>query len=324
MSTSDNSSSPRPPAWIAWAQLIRLPNVFTVIADVSAAFLLVAGGPEPALSFAIIVLAGISLYWAGMILNDVFDLERDRNERASRPIPAGQISVGSASAAGWALLIAGVLLATLSGYLPSGSGGSWLPAAIALLLAIAIVAYDGPLKKTAIAPAAMGSCRVLSFLLGASAALAAETSSIQIPAYVIGIAIGFGVYITGITTMARNEATGGRSPMLALGLGLIIAGAAGLAFAPQLADDPRGWFVSPLNVFPIMIGMIAFPVVVRGARAVREPTPVKIQSTIRVGIMTIIPLAASFAVLGAGPTWGVSVLGLMIPAVYLGKRFRVT
>ncbi len=58
----------------SWAQLVRLPNVFTVIADVSAAFLLVAHGPVPISRFALIVLAGIALYWAGMILNDVFDV----------------------------------------------------------------------------------------------------------------------------------------------------------------------------------------------------------------------------------------------------------
>ena len=52
-----------------------MPNVFTVIADVSAAFLLVAHGPEPVGRWLCVVAAGIALYWAGMILNDVFDVD---------------------------------------------------------------------------------------------------------------------------------------------------------------------------------------------------------------------------------------------------------
>jgi 4-hydroxybenzoate polyprenyltransferase len=311
-------------SWAAWAQLVRLPNVFTVIADVSAAYLLVSGGPDSPLQFVIIVLAGVSLYWAGMILNDVFDVDRDRSERPSRPIPAGLIPLPRATAAGWALLGAGVLLAAICGYLPDGSGITWLPAAVAVLLAIAIVAYDGPLKKTPLAPAAMGSCRLLSFLLGAAPAVAGAAEGSIFPSYVLCIAAGFGIYIMGITSMARHEATGGTSPTLYAGLVFTAAGSAALAFAPRIADNPALWHVSPSNVFPFMIGVIAFPVVLRGARAIIDPTPVKIQSTIRVGVMTIIPLAASFALLGAGPTWGICVLSLMIPAVILATRFRVT
>jgi 4-hydroxybenzoate polyprenyltransferase len=309
---------------MAWAQLVRIPNVFTVVADVTAAFLLVSHGPEPLLQLVTVVLAGVSLYWAGMILNDVFDVDRDRELRPTRPIPSGLIQLRHAQTAGWALLIIGIGLAGLSGYVPSEIGGTWLPAAVALLLAIAIVAYDGPLKETPLAPAAMGSCRVLSFLLGASPCFVVTADGLVFPTYVVCIAAGFGIYVMGITTMARHEATGGRSPNLAAGLVLMIVGTAALAFAPQMADNRVGWHVSPTQIFPIMIGMIAFPVVVRGAAAIRDPTPTKIQTTIRVGILTIIPLAASFAMLGAGPTWGLAVFMLAIPAVILAIKFRVT
>ena len=78
-----------------WAQLVRLPNVFTVLADVSAAFLLVHHGPAPIIRFILVALAGVALYWAGMILNDVFDVDQDRVQRPQRPIPAGLISLGA-------------------------------------------------------------------------------------------------------------------------------------------------------------------------------------------------------------------------------------
>jgi len=54
------------------------------------------------------------------------------------------------------------------------------------------------------------------------------------------------------------------------------------------------------------------------------PTPQNIQTTIRIGILSIIPLAASFAFLGAGPGWGLGVFALVIPSIVLSARFRVT
>jgi 4-hydroxybenzoate polyprenyltransferase len=309
----------------AWAQLIRLPNVFTVLADVSAAFLLVHQGPTPISRFILIVLAGVALYWAGMILNDIFDVEQDRKQRPRRPIPAGLIPLGQAKTVGWLLLLAGIGFATAAGRIPAdGVPLTWLPAVVGLALAVMIVAYDGPLKKTPLAPVAMGGCRVLSFLLGASPCFAIVAGTPLFEKYIWGIAVGFGIFIMGITTMARREATGGPSSNLQIGLMITALGAGVLAFAPQLNANQAGWKIQTDSLFPLMIGMIALPVVMRGFRAVQDPTPIKIQTAIRVGIFTIIPLAASYAFLGAGPAWGLAVFGLTIPSLYLSLRFRVT
>jgi 4-hydroxybenzoate polyprenyltransferase len=308
-----------------WAQLVRLPNVFTVLADVSAAFLLVHHGPAPIIRFILVALAGVALYWAGMILNDVFDVDQDRVQRPQRPIPAGLISLGQARTAGWLLLVAGIGIAAISGRVPSdGAPITWLPALVAIALAVMIIAYDGPLKKTPLAPVAMGSCRVLSFLLGASPYFAIVAGTPLFEKYLLGIAVGFGVYIMGITTMARREAEGGPSSNLQIGLVVTTLGAVMLAFAPQLNANQAGWAIPASGVFPMMIGAISFPVVMRGFRAVREPTPIKIQTTIRIGIFTIIPLAASYAFLGAGPWWGLGLFSLTIPSLYFSLQFRVT
>ncbi len=309
-----------------WCQLIRLPNVFTILADVSAAFLLTAQGPQPIARFALIVGAGVALYWAGMVLNDVFDIKRDREERPKRPIASGAVPLSHAKTAGWGLLVIGVGLAAASGQVASSDqhAATWMPLAVAVILAIMIVAYDGPLKRTPLAPAAMGSCRFLSFLLGASPLIVSQwNEGLPIPTHLIAIALGFGIYITGITTMARNEATGGRSPLLQQGLMLIIIGCAVLAFAPRTADQ-FVWHMDPLTKFPIMIGLVAFPVIMRGVRAVSDPSPVKIQTTIRVGILSIIPFSAAYAFLGAGPVWGLAVFALAVPSLALASRFRVT
>ena len=63
----------------AWAQLVRIPNTLTACADVLAGFTLVAGQwwtvTGITLPLVIVSIASICLYWAGMVLNDVNDIE---------------------------------------------------------------------------------------------------------------------------------------------------------------------------------------------------------------------------------------------------------
>lgn len=315
-----------------WGQLVRVPNTFTVLADVGAAFLLAAGGPQPVLRFVVILLAGVCFYWAGMVLNDVWDIDKDRRERPRRPLPAGRISLQSAKLAGWGLLLAGVALAGTSGYLPSeGVENTWRPLVIGVALAVMIVAYDGPLKQTPAAPPAMGMCRVLSFLLGASPVLTGGLPERMFEPHVLGLAAGFGVYIMGVTQMARREAGPSQSALLPLGLIIAMLGAALIAVAPRYAPPGTGyappgtvWAVLPDGRFALLIGLIAFAVLFRGVRAVISPQPRNVQMLIRVAILTIIPLSAAVALLGAGPAWGMIIFLLVIPAIVLSARFRVT
>ncbi|QDT03021.1 prenyltransferase [Rubripirellula lacrimiformis] len=326
---ASNTSSPNS-ALYDWAQLVRLPNVFTVLADVGAAFLLVAGGPQPVARLVAVILAGVCLYWAGMILNDVFDVEKDKAERSSRPLAAGRIGLGKARMAGWALLLLGIIIAAVSGYLPAQDRPTtWVPGVIAIALAGMIVAYDGPLKKTPAAPAAMGGCRVLSFLLGASPCMVMAADEPLFPKYVLGAACGFGVYIMGITTMGRREAVGGPSHHLPTGFLVTCFGFILLATAPWLAPPEDqvvllDWDPAVVRMFPLLIAMIAFPVVIRAFRAVRSPSPAHIQMAIRVGILSMIPLAAAYAYLGAGQVWAMVIFALVVPSLLLAARFRVT
>ncbi len=72
------------------------------MADVALGFLLThdpaAGLPWGV--FALLVGASACLYEAGMALNDVFDVEIDRQERPDRPIPSGRVLSGCTC---WAL-----------------------------------------------------------------------------------------------------------------------------------------------------------------------------------------------------------------------------
>src|SRR5438132_4741242 len=103
----------------AYAQLLRLPNVFTALADICLGWLaaLAAGAPLTSWpSFAFLMCASAALYSAGMVWHDFFDVEQDRRERSFRPLPSGRITRGSAARLGTALLVAGVACAALAGW----------------------------------------------------------------------------------------------------------------------------------------------------------------------------------------------------------------
>ena len=81
-----------------YLQLVRLPNVFTAFADICMATVvqlkrLDAEGPAQSWfdrwpTFMLLLLASGCLYCGGMVWNDYFDIEQDRRERPSRPLPS--------------------------------------------------------------------------------------------------------------------------------------------------------------------------------------------------------------------------------------------
>ena len=127
---------------VAYVQLMRLPNVFTALADVLMGYLF-THDPDDAQSLAVgvvsLLVASALLYTAGMVLNDVFDVEVDRVERPERPLPSGRIPVGLGALLGFEMLffgaVAGVSLSVWSHDLR--------PAAVSIGLAVLIVLYDG-------------------------------------------------------------------------------------------------------------------------------------------------------------------------------------
>src|SRR6266852_4753634 len=81
--------------WRAYAQLVRLPNVFTAMADIVLGWLgaRATGTPDTRWpGFALLLAASACLYSGGMVWNDFFDVEQDRRERPYRPLPSGRIT----------------------------------------------------------------------------------------------------------------------------------------------------------------------------------------------------------------------------------------
>src|SRR5688572_14330554 len=121
-----------PSKLLAYLRLLRLPNVFTAIADVSMGLLFAQGVSGPLETFLCLLAASSLLYLAGMVLNDVFDLEVDRQERPERPLPSGQIPLGFAKALGWGLLTLGLVAGVAAGWVaPLENSLPWRSGAVA-------------------------------------------------------------------------------------------------------------------------------------------------------------------------------------------------
>ncbi len=309
----------------AYLELVRLPNVFTAMADVMLGFLLTHADLRPVWTFALLLASSSLLYSAGMVLNDLLDVMIDMRERPHRPLPSGRVHLRIAKKLGLGLLAGGVLLGWAASIVASLQGGQWQwrsgPAAT--LLAAAIIAYDRYLKRTALGPVAMGTCRLLNVLLGASAADAVY-STIWHP-MVLLVALGVGVYIAGVTWFARTEARESHRVQLAAALPVMATGIALLAWFPSWADENLARISFPQAALDIggrwyflWIALAAL-ILWRCAWAVAEPSSVRVQTAVKHCILSLIVLdaAACFAVRGV--FWATMILVLIAPAVFLSR-----
>ncbi|WSW39090.1 UbiA family prenyltransferase [Streptomyces canus] len=153
-----HTSSPDRARARAWAELLRLPALFTVPGDALAGAAAVSARPTARTLLAIA--SSLCLYEAGMALNDWADRDVDAVERPHRPLPSGRIRPAAALGAACALTGAGLSLAACAGR----------PAlTVAVPLAATVWAYDLSLKNTPAGPFAMATARGLDLLLGAAA-----------------------------------------------------------------------------------------------------------------------------------------------------------
>jgi 4-hydroxybenzoate polyprenyltransferase len=237
---------------------------------------------------------------AGMVLNDLFDYEIDCQERPERPLPSGRISLQRAKIIGWSMLGAGVALGTLAG----GLEMQWRSGLVAAGLVVAIVAYDRWLKHTPVGPLGMGACRLLNVLLGMST-LAGDWEPLH-----YGIASSMGLYIVGVTWLARTEAeeTSQRMPLLAAAS---VMTAAIVLLALRTAD-------LPFAVEPLWWLVIGGSVVYRALWAAAEPESSHVQRAVKHGILSIVVLDALVALSACGQP-ATAIMLLLLPAVMLGR-----
>ncbi|MBX3420642.1 MAG: UbiA family prenyltransferase [Pirellulaceae bacterium] len=315
-----------------WAQLVRLPAVFTLLSNCAAAALLSVGSLAPLT--VVLPICGISVlaYWAGMILNDVHDVEEDRRTRPSRPLAAGRISPVVAGHVATGMLMLGPLMLLLMASYHRAIDTVWMIAAIvsSLALWVAIRLYNSAIKATLLGPMLMGACRALNILMVGFSFLAIhwgqEFSVVErFPQTLVAYAAAVGVYICGVTTYARHEA--GDSSPLTLSLGTLLE-VAGLVILACLywwePGRPVSWYLSPTSYYPILIVLIGLTVLNRALAGVLHPVSRKVQLSVRHALLSLIFMDAAVALMWCGPWYGVGVVALLLPALLSAIRLRTT
>lgn len=291
---------------LAWLQLCRFAAVFTAMADIFLGYLLTHSGFDSPREFGVLLSASACLYLAGMVFNDVFDREIDARERPKRPIPSGRISLRAAVGSGAFLVVAGLALSSIAGMSSTIVAG---------LLTACIFLYDGLLKSTVVGPIAMGACRFLNVMLGASAGPAVWVMP------QLAVAGGLCVYITGITWFARHEAGTSSRWQLAMAQMTVNLGLVALmAFVLHSEDNFDRSFRAVL-----IQGAIGINVNLRLLKAVLSPAPALVQAAIKTLLLTLIVLDASLVFfIQENVLYAILVVLLLIPATILARVLAIT
>jgi hypothetical protein len=206
--------------------LARVSNSPTVASNVLAGAAL-AGALQPDGRTALLVLAMLLFYTAGMYLNDLWDQELDSRERPERPLPAGLVARSEAVVGVIILFATGIVLLWLVGPAPFLSG---------LALVGLIVLYDAWHKSNPLSPLVMAANRGLVYVtayLGFSSGISG-----QLAVWVALLAL----YIVGLTYIAKTES----------GPGLTGYWPATLLFLPAaylLFQGPGPWELAMLILF---------------------------------------------------------------------------
>lgn len=222
---------------LPWLRLLRAGTLLSPGCDVLAGLCVMGMAWSP--DAVRIIVASICLYAAGMVFNDVADVREDRLQRPERPIPRGDISLGTAAALGAVLLTLGLLCSPPEFRMHHG------------LIAVLVLLYDFACKKVALLGAlTMGTLRGLNLLTAAAPIwLSGAANPEEQPALTVLLAAAacYAIYVIAVTILGIYEDTERVSPraLVTVQTAPLIAGFVGLLSvqgglwpAPALATIP--------------------------------------------------------------------------------------
>jgi len=303
---------------LAYAQLVRLPNTFTAMADIFLGALATGLVLQRWYVLLCLLAASTMLYWSGMIWNDFFDLDQDRKERPGRPLASGRVSLRAALVLGIVLTIGGLVMAFLAGlrYEESSLTLSWRPLGIAITLVIAIFLYDGVFKATWAGPILMGSCRFLNVLLGLS------ILGTWPPFWGWLLALIIGAYIAGVTWFARTEAReSSQSKLIGAAIVILVSLVLALTVPAVLIESPidgrLAYIPQPSILYPYLLAAFSGFLGLAVLRAIQRPEPSRVQPAVKRAILGLVVLDALLASAFVGSV-GLLLAILLIPGMILG------
>jgi 4-hydroxybenzoate polyprenyltransferase len=296
---------------LAYLQLLRLPNVFTAMADIAMGFLFTHATIHPVVALALLILSSSCLYISGMVLNDVVDRDVDKIERPLRPLPSGRVPLEVAQWLWLGLMIVGIGAAFAASVYANKKPVAHIPAQVAFLLAMAVLFYNIFAKRTMFGSVAMGVCRMLNVFLGMSLDGRWNAANWL-------IAGGLGVFIVGVTWFARSEAGTSRRIQLTAGFTVMLAGMFMISRFPAFLSENEFLFSGQPQNWTLLWVIIATIIGWRAVRAIYQPTPAHVQATVKTGILAIIALDAAVVFGVHGPLPAIAVLMLLVPTIFLG------
>lgn len=278
-----------------WLELVRLPNIFTAIADVIAGYWFVSDRLLFSWRLAALCLASACLYAYGIVLNDITDIETDRNERPNRPLPSGRVSMRAAMRLVVVLAVAALALAALAGLDPTVEwrgfvigGYDWRPIVATIGLIFAISSYDLVTKGTYLGPLNMGVCRGLNLVLGMCAGwwFTTDIGLLAVVAMVLYVAsfTYFGVEEVDRSRRFRLVTGAAGAAIAVLLLGLLIFGRT----LPTGRDSGDYYLLVLWIALLIHVGRMSL-------RAIRSPEPRNVQTAMKTFILWIIMFDAVIA-----------------------------
>ena len=298
--------------------LVRLPNIFTAVSNILPGYCIIV----TAISFSftnanLLYLAGLMvtsslLYMTGIVLNDYFDIEIDKRERPTRPLPSGNVSKRKA------LIIA--ISSTIAANVIS-LAISWMSFVFALILTAIIIAYDSRLKhKTITGPVTMSLARFVNVILGASPAFPMLLLSRESITMLLFIATTLFIYILSISILSKKEVSGKVTRLnIIFSFAIVFVVITSISIAGLIGIFQTVVFVNLALFSAVMI--ITLISVLRGHASLG---PVYIQNSIRNMIISIIILDSAFVSGIIGLQYGLATLLLTIPSILLARKLYTT
>jgi 4-hydroxybenzoate polyprenyltransferase len=298
--------------------LVRLPNIFTAASNIlSGYFTIVATVSSSFINLHLLYLVGLMtssslLYLAGIVFNDYFDIEIDKKERLTRPLPSGKITKRKALTIAISSMIAANVIALVI---------NWTSFIIAIILTTIIIAYDYRLKHNNITgPIIMGLARSINVILGASPALSTLLLSVTASKMLLFIAISLFLYVVAISILSKKEVSGKATNLIIISsLSIVFVDIAAIAIAGLIGIFQPAVFAFLVLFSVVMI--ITFRPILRG---LDNLAPIDIRNIIKNMIISIIILDSVFVSGLIGLPYGFATLLLLVPSVLLSRKLYLT
>ncbi|WP_139959763.1 UbiA-like protein EboC [Flavicella sediminum] len=294
--------------WFAKLQLMRPANIVTSVADIIAG-IAIAGflnqdvfNNDQWFSILLLIISTCGLYGGGIVFNDVFDFEQDKINRPERVIPSGRLTLRQAKILGMQLFSVGVFAAFLVSIL------SGILSIVVMLLALLYDKYSKHHKL--LGPINMGMCRGGNLILGMSI-----SSELSMNYWLIGVLPV--LFISAITLTAQKEVKGKNKLAIAFAIVLDLCVVAGFLVMHHYFNLS---LINAIGFLILWFGMNFYAKL----KAIFSNKPENIMKAVKMGILSLIPLNATYVAGFSSVKFAVLLLLLLPISMFLAKKFPVT